>query len=96
MYKLELSFDIETLGMDVAEKFCTKVDEIFQREQLKCDYKQPGQRIYADCGRKQDYGKFWSAIFTLRNSYQLKNHLKECFWYNGKNKENLITEFMRN
>ena len=53
------------------------------------------ERIYLDRGRKQDYGRFWAAIFALKSSVWLSDHLQECFWYNGNDKENLITEFMR-
>lgn len=42
-----------------------------------------------------DYGRFWAAIFALKSSAWLSDHLQECFWYNGNDKENLITEFMR-
>ena len=52
--------------------------------------------MYLDRGRKQDYGRFWAAIFALKSAAGISMHLQECFWYNGSEKENLITEFMRN
>ena len=55
-----------------------------------------GKRVYLDRGRKQDYGRFWAAIFAMKNSRKITDHLQECFWYNGNEKENLITEFIRN
>ena len=39
---------------------------------------------------------FWGAIFALKESPELSANLKECIWYNGSVKENLITGFLRN
>ena len=61
-----------------------------------CAVKALGSRIYLDRGRKQDYGRFWAAIFQLKNSVGIAENLLECFWYNGTEKENLITDFIRN
>jgi hypothetical protein len=96
MYKLELSFDTSALDTDSLEKMCEQTDEIFAQEDLTCENRQPGRRIYLDRGRKQDYGRFWAAIFALKNSAALAGSLKECVWYNGTERENLITDFMRN
>lgn len=96
MYKLELSFDTDKLDADTVNEMCEKTDKIFEFEDLNCVDRQPGRRIYLDKGRKQDYGRFWAAIFALKDASWLAGHLKECFWYNGTSKENLITEFMRN
>ena len=38
---------------------------------------------------------FWAAIFALKESSDLVENLKKCFWYNGSAKENLITGFLR-
>lgn len=95
MYKVEITFDTNELAQDEVEKMCEQTDRIFEREDLNCAVREPGKRVYLDCGRKEDYGGFWAAIFALKDSAWLKNHLQECFWYNGNNKENLITEFMR-
>ncbi len=95
MYKLELSFDTEMLDADAVRQMCAKTDEIFEFEDLDCIERQPGKRIYLDKGRKQDYGRFWAAIFALKDTSWLAEHIKECFWYNGTSKENLITEFLR-
>ena len=77
------------------EQLCDETDQIFAREDLNCADRQPGKRVYLDRGRSQDYGKFWAAIFALKNSSRIRNHLQECFWYNGKERENLITDFIR-
>ena len=95
MYRLELSFDTEVLNADAVREMCKKTDEIFESEDLDCVDCQPGKRIYLDKGRKQDYGRFWAAIFALKDASWLAEHIKECFWYNGTSKENLITEFLR-
>lgn len=96
MYRLELSFDMEALDAATVNEMCEKTDKIFEYEDLNCIDRQPGKRTYLDKGRKQDYGRFWAAIFALKDASWLADHLKECFWYNGASKENLITEFMRN
>ena len=44
-------------------------------------------RIMVDFGRQS---------FAMKNSRKITDHLQECFWYNGNEKENLITEFIRN
>lgn len=72
-----------------------KTDEIFESEDLNC-IDRLSVRVYADKGRKQDYGRFWAAIFALKESSELADNLKECIWYNGAEKENLLTEFLRN
>lgn len=96
MYRVELSFDTSALDADSIERLCARTDEIFGQEDLNCAARQPGRRVYQDRGRKQDYGRFWAAIFALKDAPFLAEHLKECFWYNGAEKENLITEFLRN
>lgn len=96
MYKVELSFDTNLLDVTHVESLCMQTDEIFEKEDLSCADRQPGKRIYQDKGRKQDYGRFWAAIFALKDMRGIVENLKECFWYNGAEKENLITEFLRN
>ena len=39
---------------------------------------------------------FLAEIFALKESQELSANLKECIWYNGSVKENLITGFLRN
>ena len=58
MYKVELSFDIESLDAETVREICEKTDAIFEREDLKCTESQPGRRVYLDRGRAQDYGRF--------------------------------------
>ena len=60
---------------------------LFEQEDLSCAVKALGSRIYLDRGRKQDYGRFWAAIFQLKNSVGIAENLLECFWYNGTEKE---------
>ena len=95
MPKIELSFDIDRLGQDVLKRLYAMTDEIFESEGLKCVYRGV-VRVYEDRGRKKDYGRFWAAIFALKESPELSANLKECIWYNGSVKENLITGFLRN
>ena len=82
MYKVELKFDTSKLAPETVNQMCA--------------VKALGSRIYLDRGRKQDYGRFWAAIFQLKNSVGIAENLLECFWYNGTEKENLITDFIRN
>lgn len=95
MYKVEIVFNSRDLTPVDMEQLCDETDQIFAREDLNCTDRQPGKRVYLDRGRSQDYGKFWAAIFALKNSSRISNHLQECFWYNGKERENLITDFIR-
>ena len=95
MPKIELSFDIDRLGQDVLKRLYAMMDEIFESEGLKC-VDRGVVRVYEDRGRKKDYGRFWAAIFALKESPELSANLKECIWYNGSVKENLITGFLRN
>lgn len=95
MYKVEIIFDSNKLTKDEMEKFCEQTDQIFEKEDLYCADKQPERRVYLDRGRKRDYGRFWAAIFALKSTESISSYLKECFWYNGNEKENLITDFMR-
>ena len=96
MYKVEIKFNPSNLTPDDMDRICEQTDRIFAEEDLDCAGREPGMRIYLDRGRKQDYGRFWAAIFALKNAVGISKHLQECFWYNGNEKENLITEFMRN
>ncbi len=95
MPKIELSFDTDRLGQDVLKRLYAMTDEIFESEGLKC-VDRGVVRVYEDRGRKKDYGRFWAAIFALKESPELSANLKECIWYNGSVKENLITGFLRN
>ena len=95
MPKIELSFDIDRLGQDVLKRLYAMTDEIIESEGLKC-VDRGVVRVYEDRGRKKDYGRFWAAIFALKESPELSANLKECIWYNGSVKENLITGFLRN
>lgn len=95
MPKIELSFDIDRLWQDVLKRLYAMTDEIFESEGLKC-VDRGVVRVYEDRGRKKDYGRFWAAIFALKESPELSANLKECIWYNGSVKENLITGFLRN
>ena len=96
MYKVELCFDTDKLDLNEAERMCSRTDAIFKQKDLSCSEKSPGKRVYLDQGRKQDYGRFWAAIFALKDASELVSNLKECFWYNGSAKENLMTDFLRN
>ena len=95
MYKLEVKFDTKNLTPGDVDKICQQTDRIFEKEDLNCSEKQPGQRVYLDRGRKHDYGIFLAAIFALKDSRWITDPLQECFWYNGNQKENLLTEFIR-
>lgn len=96
MYKVEIKFDSRLLAEEDMDKICEQTDQIFAREDLDCTKCGGGKRVYLDRGRKQDYGRFWAAIFELKNSEWITTYLQECFWYNGNEKENLITDFIRN
>lgn len=96
MYRVELKFDSDNLTPSDMDRICEQTDQIFEREDLSCANREPGRRVYLDRGRQQDYGRFWAAIFALKSAVGISKHLQECFWYNGNEKENLITDFLRN
>ena len=96
MYKVEIKFDSSKLTQVIWIEFVSRQTRFLKNEDLNCADRQPGRRVYLDRGRKQDYGRFWAAIFALKSAAGISMHLQECFWYNGSEKENLITEFMRN
>ena len=95
MFKIELSFDTDRLGQDVLKRLYAMTDEIFESEGLKC-VDRGVVRVYEDRGRKKDYGRFWAAIFALKESPELSANLKECIWYNGSAKESLLEGFLKN
>ena len=95
MFKVKLSFDTDRLEQDILEQLYAKVDEIFESEDLNC-VDRALVRVYEGKGRKEDYGRFWAAIFALKQTPELPENLKECIWYNGSAKENLLTGFLRN
>lgn len=66
MYKVELSFDTSRLNAETVEQLCTQTDRLFEQEDLSCAERQLGKRVYVDKGRKQDYGRFWAALFGLK------------------------------
>ena len=96
MYKVELSFDTSRLNAETVEQLCTQTDRLFEQGDLSCAERQLGKRVYVDKGRKQDYGRFWAALVGLKDIAGLTEQLKKCFWNNGADRENLITEFLRN
>lgn len=96
MHKVEIKFAPSNLTQHEMDKICEKTDEIFKKDNLNCTDRALGRRVYLDQGQKQDYGRFWAAIFELKSAAGISEHLQECFWYNGDKKENLITDFIRN
>lgn len=95
MYKVELKIDMRNLIQDDVDQICKEIDRIFETEKLVCVKRQSGIRTYIDHGCREDYGRFWAAIFGMKHSKKISNNLKECFWYNGDKKGNLITDFFR-
>lgn len=93
MFKVELCFDTDHIEQKVLDGMCAETDAIFEGENLRCSEKKKGRRVYLDCGSKQDYGRFWAAIFALKDNENIVANLKECFWCNGSNRENLLTDF---
>lgn len=89
MFKVKLSFDTDRLEQDILEQLYAKVDEIFESEDLNC-VDRGLVRVYEDKGREEDYGCFWASIFALKQTPELAENLKECIWYSGSAKENLL------
>lgn len=94
MYKVELKFDTSKLTPETVNQMCEQADQIFEQEDLRCAVKALGSRIYLDRGRKQDYGRFWAAIFQLKNSVGIAEivvlmcvEYNECIRQNQSEKE---------
>ena len=94
MYKVELKFDTSKLAPETVNQMCEQADQIFEQEDLSCAVKALGSRIYLDRGRKQDYGRFWAAIFQLKNSVGIAEivvlmcvEYNECIRQNRSEKE---------
>lgn len=96
MYKIEIKFNPNGLTERELDQICRETDQIFEKEDLNCVDRWSGKRAYLDRGCKQDYGRFWAALFALKSSRKITDHLQECFWYNGDEKENLLIDFIRN
>lgn len=93
-YKVELKLDLENLSVKDRDDLCKRTDDIFAVEELECKTTSSGRRIYYEKGNAQSYGKFWAALFQLKTAKDIAAHLKECNWYNGEEKENLLMEFI--
>ena len=83
MYKVELKIDMHNLIQDDADQICKEIDHFFETEKLICVKRHQGTRIYISQGCREDYGRFWAAIFAMKHSKKISENLKECFWYNG-------------
>ncbi len=94
-FMVELKLDLDNLSVKDRDNLCKRTDSIFSNEELECKVSSCGTRTYLGKGRTQDYGKFWAAIFQLKATEDISIRLKECTWYNGNERENLITDFMR-
>lgn len=95
-YKVEIKLDLDNLSAKDRDSLCRRTDSIFSSEELECKVSTCGMRTYLGKGHTQDYGKFWAAIFQLKTAKDISARLKECTWYNGEERENLITDFIRN
>jgi hypothetical protein len=92
MFRVELGFD--TNNLDV-EEICERTDEIFAKHNMPCESKTVGRRVYTGTGDKNDFGKLWAAIFDIDSAPQITNCLTEGIWFNGRENEDLLTDFFR-
>lgn len=95
MFKVEIKFNSKTLSEKNMQNICNRVDDIFAREGLPCSKNAFGERVYEDRGRKDDYGRFWAAFFSLKNSKLIVNNMTDAFWYNQGEKKELLDGFLK-
>ena len=93
MYSVQMLFDTDRLGSAEIEAVCSQVDVIFEEENIVCEKKKMGERVYSDSGEKQDFGRLWTALFTVKDTPAITKSLKACTWQRGDIRENLITDF---
>lgn len=94
MYKVEIMFNTKDLAQESIKELNFQTDLIFKKEDIN-SVNIHGRKLYCDQRRKEDYGRMWAAIFELKRNNWITDHIQECFWYNGNDKEDLLTDFIR-
>ena len=92
MYKIKIKLSEEKLSKSKQKELYKKIDKIFYDENIQKTLKDDA-RIYSS-NHQQDYGHFWSAIFRLKSSQEISENLIECTYWNGKDSEDLIKNFI--
>ena len=92
MYKLRIKLNEDRLSKSKQKELYEKIDKIFDDKKIFKTI-QEDTRIYS-IKRQQDYGLFWSAIFQLKSNKKISENLIECVYWNGKDSEDLIENFM--
>lgn len=92
MFKIELFFD-ESLGEDELKKLGSKIDEIFAEDNIRKADKTLTSRTYYDNGHESDFGKMWASLCQIKNTMDHSAFIREGYWYEDDEKEDLIVEF---
>ena len=92
MYKIKIKLSEEKLSKSKQKELYKKIDKIFNNENILKTIEKDTS-IYS-INRQQDYGLFWSAIFQLKSNKKISENLIECTYWNGKENEDLIENFI--
>ena len=92
MYKLRIKLNEDRLSKSKQKELYENIDKIFDDKNIFKTI-QEDTKIYS-INRQQDYGLFWSAIFQLKSNQKISENLIECTYWNGKDSEDLIKNFI--
>ena len=92
MFKVELFFD-ESLGETELKKLGAKIDKIFAEETITKVDKKLTSRTYYDNGKDKDFGKIAAALCEIKNNMNHSKLIRESYFYDDDEKEDLIVEF---
>ena len=92
MFKIELFFN-ETLEESELRKIGAIIDEFFAEDNIKKVDKTLTSRTYYDNGYESDFGKMWASLCQIKNTMNFSAFLKEAYWYENDEKDDIITEF---
>ena len=92
MFKIELFFD-ESLGEAELKKLGAKIDKIFAEDNIKKADKTLTSRTYYDNGKDEDFGRIAAALCEIKNTMNHSAFIRESYFYDDDEKEDLIVEF---
>lgn len=92
MYRVALKFDM-SLDKTELEAICLQTDEIFESENISCEERELGKRVYVSSEENQAFGRIWAAIFDVKDTPDIAGNLQDATWQNGEKIEDLMTNF---
>ena len=92
MFKIELFFD-ESLSEAELKKLGARIDKIFAEETITKVDKTLTSRTYYDNGDAKDFGRIAAALCEVKNTMNYTKFIKEAYFYEEDDKEDLVVEF---